>query len=158
MLVEFREELATQGQTSKKYTRPTRGSPQRNIGLHTRPCAQALGRRALSNLHITNPNPDLPPALYSSIKIPGHKEKTTVPSLQLLVQSFPQIRSNTLNYATIIIALQRANYASKAGTHPCEGGPPYTGGHPYTGAYAKVLRLRVVPRRQVDLPTAPNIR
>ena len=67
MLIEFREELAAQGQTSKKYARPTRGSPQRNVGLHARPCAQALGRRALSNLHVTNPNPDLPPALCSGI-------------------------------------------------------------------------------------------
>ena len=67
MILEFREELAAQGQTSKKYARPARGSPQRNVGLHARPCAQALGRRALSNLHVTNPNPDLPPALCSGI-------------------------------------------------------------------------------------------
>ena len=67
MIIEFREELAAQGQTSKKYTRPTRGSLQRNVGLHARPCVQALGRRALSNLHMTNPNPDLPPALCSGI-------------------------------------------------------------------------------------------
>ena len=66
-MLEFREELAVQGQTSKKYTRPTRSSLQRNIGLHARPYVQALGRRALSNLYITNPNPNLPPALYSSI-------------------------------------------------------------------------------------------
>ena len=47
--------------------------------------ARALGRYALSNLYITNPNPDLPLVLHSSIKIPGYKEKTIVPSLQLLV-------------------------------------------------------------------------
>ena len=33
------------------------------------------GRYALSNLYITNPNPDLPLVLYSGIKILGYKEK-----------------------------------------------------------------------------------
>ena len=42
-------------------------------------------RRALSNLYITNPNPDLPPVLYSGIKILGYEEKTIVPLLQLLI-------------------------------------------------------------------------
>ena len=55
------------------------------MGLYTRPYVQALGRRALSNLYVTNPNPDLPPVPYSGIKIPGHEEKTVVPLLQLLV-------------------------------------------------------------------------
>ena len=129
IILEFREGLAAQGQTSKKYTRPARGSPQRNVGLHTRPYAQALGRRALSNLYMTNPNPDLPPAPYSSIKIPGHEEKTTVPSLQLLVQSFSheyaQMRSIALllllRCNTQTIPLRRVLILTRAPTPTCFG-------------------------------------
>ena len=88
------------------------------------------GRYALSNLYITNPNPNLPPALYSGIKIPGYEEKLQCPYYNYYLYShFLQIRSIALNYTTIVIALQRTNYTSKAGAH------------------AKVLRLRVVPRQ-----------
>ena len=55
--------------------------------------------------------------------------------------------TNALNRAAIVIALQRANYASEAGAHPC------------VGAYAdRALWLGVVPSRQADLPTTPSIR
>ena len=68
------------------------------MGLHARPYAQALGRRALSNLHMTNPNPDLPPTLYSGIKIPGHEGKLQYPHCNYLHSHFP---TNTLNRAQL---------------------------------------------------------
>ena len=43
------------------------------------------------------------------------------------------MRLITLNYAIIVIALQRANYAFKAGAYP------YIGGRPYIGAYVEAL-------------------
>ena len=100
-MLEFEEELAAQSQTSKKYTRPARGSPQRNVGLHTRPYVQALRRYALSNLYITNPNPNLPPVLHSGIKIPGYEEKLQCPYYNYSYSHFPQIYLNILNYAQL---------------------------------------------------------
>ena len=103
------------------------------------------GRYALSNLYMTNPNPNLPPTLYSSIKIPGYKGKLQCPHYNYYLYShFP---TNALNCAVVIVALQRANYTSKAGAYP------------YIGAYAnRVPRPGVVPSRRADLPAAPSIR
>ena len=94
---------------------------------------------------MTNPNPGLPPILYSSIKIPGHEGKLQCPYYNYY--SYSHFPTNTLNCAIVIITLQRANYASKAGTYP------------YTGAYTNgAPRPGVVPSRQADLPTTPSIR
>ena len=57
------------------------------------------------------------------------------------------MRSNTLNCVAIVITLQRANYASKAGAYL------------YVGAYADgAPRSGVVPSRRAFLPTIPSIR
>ena len=51
-----------------------------------------------------------------------------------------------LNYAIVIVVLQRTNYASKAGAYP------------YTGAYAdRAPRPGVIPSQRADLPTTPSI-
>ena len=89
---------------------------------------------------MTNPNPDLPPIPYSGIKIPGYERKLQCPYYNYYLYSyFLQIRLITLNCAIVVVALQRVNYASKAGAYPCAGGHPYVGDYPYIGAYAEVL-------------------
>ena len=104
------------------------------------------GRYALSNLYITNPNPSLPPTLYSSIKIPGHEEKLQYPYYNYLYSHFLQMRLIALNCAIVITMLQRANYASKAGAYL------------YAGAYAnRAPWPGVVPIRRADFPTTPSI-
>ena len=56
-------------------------------------------RYALSNLYITNPNPNLAPIPYSSIKILGYEEKLQCPYYNYLYSHFLQIYLNTLNCA-----------------------------------------------------------
>ena len=62
------------------------------------------------------------------------------------------MRSNALNCTAVVVALQYANYASKAGAYP------YTGSYPCAGAYADgAPRSGVIPLRAF-LPIAPSIR
>ena len=127
MFLEFREELAAQGQTSKKYTRPARGSLQRNVGLHARPYAQALGRYALFNLYMTNPNPNLPPYSIPVLKSRATKKKLQCPHYNYLYSHFPtnalkcaQLRSIALllllRYNARTMSLRRALILARAPT------------------------------------------
>ena len=61
---------------------------------------------------MTNPNPDLPPILYSSIKIPGHEGKLQCPYYNYLYSHFP---TNALNRAQLrlIVLLLLLHYNAR---------------------------------------------